>query len=100
VAHVARAVVSTHFSSCILGLQGRRDEARETLAKVFGRFTEGFETANLTEARACSPSSRESPHSSVLLCAHRERPRCRAADGRDEIAMLQVIDASACPQPA
>ena len=25
---------------------------RETLANVFGRFTEGFETANLTEARA------------------------------------------------
>ena len=36
----------------LLGLQGRRDEARETLANVFGRFTEGFETANLTEARA------------------------------------------------
>ncbi len=36
----------------LLGQQGRRDEARETLADVFGRFTEGFETANLTEARA------------------------------------------------
>jgi predicted ATPase len=36
----------------LLGLRGRRDEARETLANVFGRFTEGFETANLTEARA------------------------------------------------
>ena len=35
----------------LLGLQGRRDEARETLANVLGRFTEGFETANLTEAR-------------------------------------------------
>jgi adenylate cyclase len=36
----------------LLGLQGRRDEARETLAKVFGSFTEGFETANLAEAKA------------------------------------------------
>jgi hypothetical protein len=25
----------------LLGLRGRRDEARETLADVFGRFTEG-----------------------------------------------------------
>jgi predicted ATPase len=36
----------------LLGLQGRREEGRDTLAEVFGRFTEGFETANLTEARA------------------------------------------------
>jgi adenylate cyclase len=36
----------------LLGQQGRRDEARGTLADVFGRFTEGFETANLIEAKA------------------------------------------------
>jgi hypothetical protein len=36
----------------LLGQQGRRDEARETLAHVVGRFTEGFETTNLTEATA------------------------------------------------
>ena len=36
----------------LLGLRGRRDEAREILTDVFGRFTEGFETINLTEARA------------------------------------------------
>jgi class 3 adenylate cyclase/predicted ATPase len=36
----------------LLGQQGRRDEARETLGHIFGRFTEGFETANLTEASA------------------------------------------------
>jgi predicted ATPase len=36
----------------LLGLQSRREEGRETLAEVFGRFTEGFETANLTEASA------------------------------------------------
>jgi predicted ATPase len=32
--------------------QGRRDEARELLAPVYGRFTEGFETLDLKEARA------------------------------------------------
>jgi predicted ATPase len=36
----------------LLGLQGRREEGRDILAEVFGRFTEGFETANLREARA------------------------------------------------
>jgi class 3 adenylate cyclase/predicted ATPase len=38
--------------SRLLGLQDRRDEARDALADVYGRFTEGFETANLLEARA------------------------------------------------
>jgi len=32
--------------------QGRRREARELLAPVYGWFTEGFETADLREARA------------------------------------------------
>jgi len=32
--------------------QGRRDEARELLATVYGRFTEGFDTADLKEAKA------------------------------------------------
>ena len=31
--------------------QGRRAEARELLALVYGRFTEGFDTADLEEAR-------------------------------------------------
>jgi class 3 adenylate cyclase/predicted ATPase len=35
----------------LLGLQGRRAEGRETLAEVFGRFTEGLDTSNLMEAR-------------------------------------------------
>jgi len=33
-------------------LQGRIDEARELLAAVYGRFTEGFETADLKIAKA------------------------------------------------
>jgi predicted ATPase len=32
--------------------QGKRDEARELLAPVYGWFTEGFGTADLREAKA------------------------------------------------
>jgi predicted ATPase len=32
--------------------QGKRDEAREILAPVYGWFTEGFDTLDLKEARA------------------------------------------------
>ena len=32
--------------------QGRRQEARQLLAEVYGWFTEGFDTADLQEARA------------------------------------------------
>ncbi len=32
--------------------QGKRDDARQLLARVYGRFTEGFDTADMQEARA------------------------------------------------
>jgi predicted ATPase len=32
--------------------QGKRDEAREVLAPVYGWFTEGFDTRDLKEAKA------------------------------------------------
>jgi predicted ATPase len=32
--------------------QGKRDEARQLLAEVYSRFTEGFDTADLQEAKA------------------------------------------------
>jgi predicted ATPase len=32
--------------------QGKRVEARELLAEIYGWFTEGFDTADLQEARA------------------------------------------------
>jgi predicted ATPase len=32
--------------------QGRRDEARTMLAKIYGWFTEGFDTRDLKEAKA------------------------------------------------
>jgi predicted ATPase len=34
--------------------QGKRDEAREFLAPVYGWFTEGFDTLDLKEAKRCS----------------------------------------------
>ena len=32
--------------------QGRRQQARDLLAPVYGRFTEGFDTLDLKEAKA------------------------------------------------
>jgi predicted ATPase len=32
--------------------QGKRDEARKLLAEVYNWFTEGFDTADLKEAKA------------------------------------------------
>jgi predicted ATPase len=36
----------------IWGEQAKRAAARDLLAEVYGRFTEGFETADLREARS------------------------------------------------
>ena len=36
----------------LLGRLGKRDEARQMLAEVYGRFTEGFDTRDLKEAKA------------------------------------------------
>jgi predicted ATPase len=36
----------------LLEKQGKRDEARATLADIYGWFTEGFDTADLKDARA------------------------------------------------
>jgi class 3 adenylate cyclase/tetratricopeptide (TPR) repeat protein len=36
----------------LLGEQGRREEARELLASIYGCFTEGFDTPDLTTAKA------------------------------------------------
>ena len=32
--------------------QGKREKARELLAAIYGRFTEGFDTVDLKEAKA------------------------------------------------
>jgi predicted ATPase len=44
-----RAAVSL---SQLWQLQGQRDEACELLAPIYGWFTEGFDTADLQEAKA------------------------------------------------
>jgi hypothetical protein len=36
----------------LLDTQGRRDEARTTLSEIYNWFTEGFEFADLKDARA------------------------------------------------
>ena len=36
----------------LLALQGRRDEGRTMLAEVYNWFTEGFDTADLIDAKA------------------------------------------------
>ena len=36
----------------LLDRQGRRDEARTMLAEIYGWFTEGFDTADLKDAKA------------------------------------------------
>jgi len=43
---------STMVLARLLSESGRRDQARRTLALVYNRFTEGFETADLKLARA------------------------------------------------
>jgi predicted ATPase len=44
-----RAVTSL---SRLLQQQGKKDEGRRILAEIYGRFTEGFDTADLKEAKA------------------------------------------------
>jgi len=36
----------------VLQRQGRADEARTTIAEIYNWFTEGFETADLKEAKS------------------------------------------------
>jgi hypothetical protein len=36
----------------LVAKRGRRDEARAMLAEIYGWFTEGFDTADLKDARA------------------------------------------------
>jgi len=43
---------ATTSLSRLLQRQGRRDEARQMLAKIYGWFTEGFDTADLKDAKA------------------------------------------------
>ena len=43
---------ATTSLASVLAQQGRRDEARAVLAEIYGWFTEGFDTADLKDAKA------------------------------------------------
>ena len=45
-------LLSTTALGRLLRDTGRRDEARAMLAEIYGSFTEGFDTADLKDARA------------------------------------------------
>ena len=45
-------IAATTSLARLLAKQGRRDEARAMLAEIYGWFTEGFDTADLKDARA------------------------------------------------
>ena len=49
---LALELKSTMVLARLLSESGQRDQARHTLALVYDRFTEGFETADLKLARA------------------------------------------------
>ena len=63
--------------------QGKRDEARELLAPVYGWFTEGFDTLDLKEAKALLDELAACEHRALILpacplCADpRRAARCR-----------------------
>jgi predicted ATPase len=43
---------ATMSLALLLAKQGRRDEARAMLAEIYGWFTEGFDTADLKDAKS------------------------------------------------
>jgi predicted ATPase len=45
-------LLATMSLARLLAKQGRRDEARAMLAEIHGWFTEGFDTADLKDAKA------------------------------------------------
>jgi predicted ATPase len=45
-------LLATTSLARLLAKQGRRDEARSMLAEIYGWFTEGFDTADLKDAKA------------------------------------------------
>jgi predicted ATPase len=53
ITHLSLVQLRAATSLCrLLGQRDRRDEARHLLGDVYARFTEGFDAANLADARA------------------------------------------------
>ena len=48
----SRKLRATTSLTRLLAEQGRRDEARAMLAEIYGWFTEGFDTADLKDAKS------------------------------------------------
>jgi predicted ATPase len=44
--------------------QGKREEARQRLAEIYGRFSEGFDTADLREAKRLLEAFDQDPDAS------------------------------------
>jgi predicted ATPase len=55
----------------LLAQQGHRDEARATLAEIYNWFTEGFDTADLKEAKALLDELSEEPSEVHLADLHK-----------------------------
>jgi hypothetical protein len=49
---LGRHVMPFRFAHPVLANQDHRDEARVILADIYNWFTEGFDTADLTDAKA------------------------------------------------
>jgi predicted ATPase len=64
--------------------QGKRAEARNLLAPVYGWFTEGFDTADLKELKCCSMSL---PEKCRLVAGAVEKGVLRACLSRDSVAV-------------
>jgi hypothetical protein len=60
--------------------QGKREDARDLLAPVYGWFTEGFDTRDLKEAKACLTS-----------CPHESRLRQFGAENARLKTLLQEV---------
>ena len=55
--------------------QGKREEARELLAPVYGWFTEGFDTLDLKEAKALLDDKAEAYFERALTVARKQHAR-------------------------
>ena len=48
----AETLIATSSLARLLAKQGKRNEARAMLAEIYNWFTEGFDTADLKDAKA------------------------------------------------
>jgi len=69
--------------ACPLGKQGKRDEARAMLSEIYNWFTEGFDTADLKDAKGAD----RAVHAAHNVVIARERARgLEISDRRTAVA--------------